>query len=266
MVGEISTVSTIAGFVLIVSVGWIGYFHKSVDLAGFITGLLIGTIFVIAGGFPAGLMLVTFFLLGSIFTKYKYKTKEYIGAAELKGGARTWKNVFANLFFPTLALASYSVSMWEPAIIAFLSSLSGALSDTLGSEIGVLSRRPPVMIHNLKEVPPGTSGAVSPLGTLASLLGSFIIPLEALSISMVDFHGFLTASILGFFCSIIDSYLGVLQVRYRCKSGDRIVEDPTLCYEDSPYMVSGMAWLNNHTVNLFSTGLTAIIALIIGVF
>ncbi len=265
MMGEISTASTIAGLVLIVSVGWIGYFHKSVDLSGFITGLLIGVIFVMAGGLPAGLMLVTFFLLGSAFTKYKYEIKEDIGAAELKGGARTWKNVLANLFFPTLALMSYSVYMWEPAFISFLASLSGALSDTLGSEIGVLSRRPPVMIHNLKEVPPGTSGAVSPLGTLASLLGSFIIPLEALSISMVDFHEFLIVSMLGFFCSIIDSYLGVVQVRYRCKSDDRVVEDPTLCY-DSPYTVSGMAWLNNHTVNLFSTGLTTMIALIIGVF
>ncbi len=265
MMGEIHTLSTIAGMALIIFIGWMGYFYKSVDLAGFITGLLIGVIFVLAGSLPAVLMLVTFFLLGSAFTKYKYKIKEDIGAAELKGGARTWKNVLANLFFPTLALLLYSALAWKPAMIAFLASLSGALSDTLGSEIGVLSRRPPVMIHNLKRVAPGTSGAVSLLGTLASLIGSFLIPLEALSVSMIDFHGFILTSLLGFFCSIIDSYIGVLQARYECESGNRVVENPSLCQEDYPRIISGISWLNNHTVNLFSTGITAIIALIIGV-
>ncbi len=264
MIGEIHTVSTIAGLVLIMSIGWIGYFYKSVDLAGFVTGLLIGVVFVLAGGFPAVLMLLTFFLLGSAFTKYKYKAKESIGVAELKGGARTWKNVLANLFFPTIALLFYSAVIWKPAMIAFLASLSGALSDTLGSEIGVLSRSPPVMIHNLKKVSPGTSGAISPLGTLASLMGSFLIPLEALSVSMTDFRGFILTSSLGFFCSIIDSYMGVLQARYRCELDKRVVENLTLCQEDYPRAISGITWLNNHSVNFFSTGITAVISLIIG--
>jgi len=265
MIGVMYATSTITGLALVVLIGWIGYFYKSVDLAGFITGLLVGVIFVFAGGLPAAFMLITFFLLGSAFTKYKYRVKESIGAAEMKGGARTWKNVLANLFFPTLALLIYSDFVWEPAMIAFLASLSGALSDTLGSEIGVLSRSPPVMIHNLKRVPPGTSGAISPLGTLASLVGSFLIPLEALFISMIDFRVFILTSLLGFFCSIIDSYMGVLQARYICGPDKRVVENPVLCQEDYPQIISGMAWLNNHTVNLFSTGVVAIISLVIGV-
>ncbi len=258
-------VGTIAGLAVVLAVGSVGYLHRSVDRSGFAAGLLIGSMFVLAGGLPVTFMLITFFLVGSAFTKYKYSLKEEMGVAEMKGGARTWRNVIANLFFPTIAVLTYFLLSWEPAKLAFLASLSGALSDTLGSEIGVLSRSFPVMIHNFRRVPPGTSGAVSPLGTAASLVGAFIIPLEALFFSLVDFNGFIIASTLGFLCSFVDSILGaILQVRYRCEGNGRLVEDPSLCREGAT-RVSGLPGLDNHAVNLISTGVVAIAAIVLEV-
>ncbi len=258
-------VSTLAGLAVILTVGSAGYFNRSIDRSGFVAGLLVGIVFVLGGGLPATFMLITFFLVGSAFTKYKYGLKEELGAAELKGGARTWKNVAANLFFPTFMLLVYSLTSWEPAMLAFVSSLAGALSDTLGSEIGVLSADPPIMIHTLRRVPPGTSGAISPLGTLASLVGALLIAIEAFSFSMIGLDQLLLAVVLGFSCSLVDSLLGaMLQVRYRCVEEDRIVEDPSLC-NGGARPVRGVKWLDNHAVNLISTGAIALISTAMGV-
>jgi uncharacterized membrane protein len=49
------------------------------------------------------------------------------------------------------------------------------LGDTLASELGILSRSPPVLVTTFKRVPPGTNGAISVGGTLASMVGGLIM-------------------------------------------------------------------------------------------
>lgn len=255
-------IGTLAGFAVMLTIGSAGYFTRSIDWSGLIAGLLIGAVFVLAGGLPATFMLVTFFLVGTAFTKYKYDFKEEIGAAEMKGGARTWKNVVANLLFPTVMLFTYAVTSWRFSALAFTASLSGAFSDTLGSEVGVLSTEPPVMIHNMRKALPGTSGAVSVLGLIASLVGSFLISVEALFFSLISAREFPLVLTLGFFCSIVDSLLGaLLQARYKCLNEGKIVEDPSLC-DGGVELLRGFRWVDNHIVNLMSTGLTALLSVL----
>jgi hypothetical protein len=45
------------------------------------------------------------------------------------------------------------------------------MGDTLASELGILSSTPPILLTTLKTVPPGTNGALSLLGTAASIGG-----------------------------------------------------------------------------------------------
>jgi uncharacterized membrane protein len=45
------------------------------------------------------------------------------------------------------------------------------MGDTLASELGILSSSPPILLTTLKTVPPGTNGALSSLGTAASVGG-----------------------------------------------------------------------------------------------
>ena len=49
------------------------------------------------------------------------------------------------------------------------------LGDTLASELGILSPTLPILITTLKPVPPGTNGAISLGGTLASIAGGLIM-------------------------------------------------------------------------------------------
>jgi Integral membrane protein DUF92 len=62
---------------------------------------------------------------------------------------------------------------------AYYSHFACCLGDTLASELGILSRSPPVLVTTFKRVPPGTNGAMSVGGTVASILGGGFIGLIA---------------------------------------------------------------------------------------
>jgi uncharacterized protein (TIGR00297 family) len=60
------------------------------------------------------------------------------------------------------------------------------LGDTLASELGILSPTPPILITTLKPVPPGTNGAMSLSGTLASIFGGLIMGVTLLASLVVE--------------------------------------------------------------------------------
>lgn len=64
--------------------------------------------------------------------------------------------------------------------------LACCLGDTLASELGILSKSPPLLITTFKRVPPGTNGAMSVLGTTVSILGGGFIGLIFVTDLMVE--------------------------------------------------------------------------------
>ena len=160
-----------------------GLLDRSGIAAAVAVGLLIGVL-----GHPAWLIVLLVYLVSSFAaTRYRFQKKQEMGVAEGRRGERSWKNVVAN-GSPPAAVAAFAGLLPElfPGGISglvFLSAIAVAASDTLASEIGVLSPKAALITHPLKPVAPGTDGGVSRLGTLAALVA-------ALYVAGVGFIGF----------------------------------------------------------------------------
>lgn len=74
----------------------------------------------------------------------------------------------------------------RPSLKTMFSHFACCLGDTLASELGILSPTPPILITTLKPVPPGTNGAMSLGGTLASILGGLIMGATMLACLLVE--------------------------------------------------------------------------------
>jgi uncharacterized protein (TIGR00297 family) len=177
----------------------------------------------------------------------------------LANGLVAGLSVVAHVFFP---------DSWLPWT-GFCAALAAANADTWATELGVLSKRQPVLIFSGKQVPPGTSGAVSLAGTLAATSGALLIGLVAWFIWPPDaipstswwilFIGF--SGLLG---SFFDSWLGArFQAVYLCPACQKETEraDKHHCGTATVFL-RGQRWLDNDWVNLFCTSIAPIAAIV----
>ena len=126
-------------------------------------------------------MLLAFFMLGSMFTRYKYNFKFSRGIAEGKRGIEDIRMYFVIHLQPLrLQLHMGFFPAMRPVLLAaYLGSVATACGDTLASEIGETYKGEPRMITTLKKTKRGTDGAVSMLGEGAAFFGSLVIALLA---------------------------------------------------------------------------------------
>jgi uncharacterized protein (TIGR00297 family) len=146
------------------------------SLAAFVVGFTIG----IFGDILWLFLLLLFLLTSFVATRYRFEAKESLGTQEGVRGERRWGNVLANGLVPTIiaVLSSSEVIPKELAGLLFVSAIAVAASDTLASELGVLSPNA-YRITTLERVPPGTNGGVSYLGQAAALLAALYTALMA---------------------------------------------------------------------------------------
>ncbi len=203
-------------------IGMASYKLAAADLSGALAGVLSGLLMILFGGIGWFILLLVFFVLGTLFTKYKYRYKLDIGAAETNEGSRGYRNVFGNCLIPLIFVVSYGaigdVSMpyigrIDKAIflIGFLGSMATATADTLASEIGSTNKGQPRMITTLKKVKAGTDGAVSLLGEASAVFGSVAIAAMAIPLGVIVpgvWQAFGLTVLGGFLGTNIDSVLG----------------------------------------------------------
>lgn len=177
------------------------------DESGLMSATLVGTLVIVFNDIRFFLVLVAFYLTGSVSTKYKYSIKFETGVAEPAGGARGYSNVFGNSLAPLFFAMSYGVYKNPVFLVSFVASVAAALGDTMASEIGKTSENV-YLITNFEKVKPGVSGGISFKGEVAALIGSFIIVLISFALQMINLHYAFVALVSGFLAIHIDSVLG----------------------------------------------------------
>lgn len=171
----------------------LGYLARSVTVSGMIGGWILGAILITFGGWQLYVVLLMFFVAGTAATKLGYKRKARLGIAQEREGRRGFSHAFANAGLAAL-LALLIGSTGFPGQLLFLmavATFATATADTLGSEIGQWIGRRTFLPLTFRPVPKGTEGAVSLEGTLAGVVGAFLIAFAGVVLSQ---HRLLTAA------------------------------------------------------------------------
>ena len=167
----------IIGLILSAIVALAARQRRALTNGGAAAAILLGTIIFGFGGWAWGLVLVVFFALSSIFSRYRLADKRELADKFHKGAQRDATQVLANGGLAALVSLLYHSHPPPALLAAFLGAMATVNADTWATEIGVLSAIPPRLITTGREVPVGTSGGITLLGTAASTLGALFIGL-----------------------------------------------------------------------------------------
>ena len=246
----------VAEFLVVVAVALAAVLLRVIDSRGFTSSVAVGIAIVYGGGLPWFVLVAVFFILGVVFTLYRYGYKRKLGAAQEKGGARNWPNILAN----GGAAAVISVLNFfnpNPTLTAlFLGAVSTSAADTAATELGLLSKSQPKMITDLSEVvTPGTSGGVTSLGVMGAVFASATIGLMGFLLGLVSglFEVLLVCVVGGVLGAFVDSVLGAtVQRRGYCIICLRPTESLRHCGEPSK-RTGGAPFIENNVVNMIAT-------------
>lgn len=174
----------VLGTIICTVLAYAGNRKATLNRSGAVAAWIFGMAIILLCGLPWLILILVFFILAALATKYKYKSKQKIGVAEERLGARSWENVMANGMAPLLFVISEFIYPGAIFLVGYLGAVSTTLADTLSSEIGLTSRSDPWLITSFKRVKPGTHGGVSLLGTITSLLGCLVLGILAWFLQM----------------------------------------------------------------------------------
>lgn len=192
--------------------GFVTWRSGLVSRSGAVAGAIVGFLILAYGGWPAYALLWTFFIAGTVATKWGYAVKRETGTAQADRGRRGAPHVVANCLVPLALLV-----LGAPAA-AFAGAFAAALADTLGTEVGSLFGRDPRSPLTFDPVPAGTPGAISLTGTGAALGGACGIALFAWIFGWLPRAAILAVIAGGFLGATAESILADV----RRRSGGRL--------------------------------------------
>lgn len=254
------------GFLLAITIAFLAYKAKSLNISGAVAAAVTGTIIFGIGGLTWAILLLTFFITSSALSRAFKKRKQGLDEKFSKGHERDAGQVLANGGLATVFAGLHFFfpdSAWT--WVGFAASLAAVNADTWATELGVLNPHPPRLITNLtKIVEKGTSGGISLVGTLASLAGSALIALLA-SFLTGNWSLFLPVTLAGLAGSLFDSLLGgTVQAMYYCPTDKKETEKYPLHTCGTPTThLRGWTWLDNDWVNFACGAFGVIVAILL---
>nr|WP_303651819.1 DUF92 domain-containing protein [Halovenus rubra] len=176
---EISVTRITVALAVTIILGYTSYTLETASLPGMLTGVLLGLLTIVLGDYAWFAMLIAFFGIGGLSSKFRFDRKLDRGIAQENEGARGTGNVLANSLVALVAVLAGAVSTEYDVsqavfFYAFAGAVGAALADTLSSEIGGLYDNPR-LVTTLEVVEPGTDGAVTWQGELIGLLGAALV-------------------------------------------------------------------------------------------
>ena len=209
--------------------------------AGWVHAGILGTVLWGCLGWTGWVAVVVYLALGSAVTKLGFEQKQERGLAEARGGQRSPANVWGSAATGAgLALligAGIEPKLW--LTLGFAASFAAKLGDTFGSEIGKRWGSTPRLITTLRRVEPGTEGAISLEGTLASAAGSLVMSLVMWALVLVPSGRLmLLVAVVGFVATLAESVLGAIAQQR-------------------------LSWMSNELVNALQTTLAALLIILL---
>lgn len=232
------------------------------SVSGAVAAFAVGWVTLVAGGWRAAAVLLTFFVTSSALSRWRAQRKQRFEFLTARGSQRVAAQVLANGGIATVCIALYGLTGDAGWWLAFGGAYAAANADTWSTEIGALSPTPPRHILSGQPLRAGDSGGVTLWGFLASAMGGLLVAVVAQIVHPISLVQAASVAVGGFAGSLVDSLLGAaLQAKYRCAICDETVEAAVHCEQPAQY-VSGWQWLNNDAVNLLCTLVGATVGLI----
>lgn len=208
----VDALGLVVALVVAGTMGYLAWLLGTASVTGMLTGVLMGLITIVLGGFGWFVALIAFFGIGGLASKYRYEEKRELGVAQSNEGARGTRNVLANAAVAVLAVVGFAASPQLDAdaaifVLGFGGSLATAMSDTLSSELGVLYGDPR-LVTTMEQVEAGTDGGVTVEGTIAGVVGALIVAVIALGLLGVSPLGAGLVVVGGVVGMLVDSVLG----------------------------------------------------------
>lgn len=253
--------SLITGLILSAIIAIMSYRVKFLSRSGAGATFILGSVVFGLGGMMFTIPILTFFIISSLLSKVGKSNKQSYDSKFEKSGVRDYAQVIANGGLPGIIIIIQYFLPGNNLFIFYLTALAAANADTWATELGFFAKRGPWLITTFENTFKGRSGAISIIGSLASLAGSAVIAITGF---IVDFNSysftlFMLVTISGFSASIFDSLLGAtVQRQFTCDICNDITEKKLHCNTPTKHLKGAMI-INNDVVNTLSILLSLIV-------